>query len=100
MYRKILIATDGSEHSDKAVLTGVELAKQLGAAITAVHVTEPWATDFPLELTKEPFWVEYDAACATQAGTILQAVAPKAGDAGVGVHSSPRAKPVPRRRHS
>ena len=75
MYRKILIATDGSALSEKSLSTGVALAKHLGATITVVHVTEPWATDFTPELTKEPFWVEYDAACATRAAT--------AGDAGV-----------------
>ena len=55
MYRKILIATDGSDLGEESVFTGVELAKHLGATITVVHVTEPWATDFPPELTKEPF---------------------------------------------
>lgn len=81
MYQNLLIATDGSDLSDKAVLNGVELAKHLGATIT---VTEPWATDFSPELTKEPFWVEYDAACATRAATILNAVAQRASDAGIG----------------
>jgi nucleotide-binding universal stress UspA family protein len=84
MYRKILIATDGSALSDKCVSTGVELAQQLGATVAVVHVTEPWATDFPPELTKEPFWVEYDAACASRAVKILEAAARRAGDAGVG----------------
>ena len=40
MYRKILIATDGSELAGKAVDQGVELAKTLGAAVTFVTVTE------------------------------------------------------------
>ena len=83
MYRKILIATDGSDLSDKCVSTGVALAKHLGATVMVVHVTEPWATDFPPELTKEPFWVEYDAACATRAATLLEAAARRAGDDGV-----------------
>jgi hypothetical protein len=58
MYRNILIATDGSVLSDKSLSTGVALAKHLGATVTVVHVTEPWATDFPPEPTKEPFWVK------------------------------------------
>ena len=96
MYRIILIATDGSALSDKCVSTGVALAKHLGAAITVVHVTEPWATDFTPELTKEPFWVEYDAACATRAATILDAAARRAGDAGVEctVHHVPNRYPA------
>ena len=67
MYGKILIATDGSAISEKAVVAGLTLAKQVGAAVTAVHVIEPWATDFSPELKKEPFWREYDAACARHA---------------------------------
>ena len=47
MYWNILIATDGSALSDKSVSTGVALAKHLGATVTVVYVTEPWATDFP-----------------------------------------------------
>jgi nucleotide-binding universal stress UspA family protein len=42
MYKHILIATDGSELAEKAVRTGLSLAKALGARATAVTVTEPW----------------------------------------------------------
>jgi nucleotide-binding universal stress UspA family protein len=83
MYRNILIATDGSALGDKSVSTGVALAKHLGATVTVVYVTEPWATDFPPELTKEPFWVKYNDACAARAATILDAAAQRAGDVGV-----------------
>lgn len=83
MYRNILIATDGSDLSDKCMSAGVALAKHLGATVTVVHVTEPWATDFPAELTKEPFWVAYNAACAVSAAKVLEAAARKAADAGV-----------------
>ncbi len=40
MYNKILIATDGSKHSEKAVDHGLTLAKELGATVTALYVTE------------------------------------------------------------
>jgi nucleotide-binding universal stress UspA family protein len=93
MYRNILIATDGSALSDKSVSTGVALAKHLGAAVTVVHVTEPWATDFtrgstkePLwvkELTEDPLWVKYNDACTARAATILDTAAQRAGDVGV-----------------
>lgn len=43
MYKHILIATDGSELAEKAVAAGLELAKGLGARVTAVTVSEPWA---------------------------------------------------------
>jgi nucleotide-binding universal stress UspA family protein len=42
MYKHILIATDGSELAEKAVKTGLTLAKALGAQATAVTVSEPW----------------------------------------------------------
>src|SRR5262249_56486246 len=43
MYKHILIATDGSELAEKAVEAGLGLAKGLGARVTAVTVSEPWA---------------------------------------------------------
>jgi nucleotide-binding universal stress UspA family protein len=42
MYKHILIATDGSELAQKAEAAALELAKALGAKVTAVTVTEPW----------------------------------------------------------
>jgi nucleotide-binding universal stress UspA family protein len=42
MFKHILIATDGSELADKAVVQGLALAKALNAKVTAVTVTEPW----------------------------------------------------------
>ena len=43
MYRNILIATDGSDLAGKAVEHGVRLAKEMGASITLVTVTEMWS---------------------------------------------------------
>ena len=83
MYKRILIATDGSELADKAVATGLTLAKQLEASIVAVHVTEPWATDIAPELKNEPFLREYSGACANHAAKILGAVAARARAVGV-----------------
>lgn len=42
MYKHILIATDGSELAKKAATTGLALAKELKAKVTAVTATEPW----------------------------------------------------------
>jgi len=42
MYRHILIPTDGSELSEKAIAHGIALAKTHDAKITAVHVTAPF----------------------------------------------------------
>jgi nucleotide-binding universal stress UspA family protein len=42
MYKHILIPTDGSELSKKAVDQGTGLAKALNAKVTAVTVSEPF----------------------------------------------------------
>ncbi|RWD60316.1 universal stress protein [Mesorhizobium sp.] len=42
MYKKILIATDGSELAQKGVAHGLELAKGLGASVAFVTVSEPF----------------------------------------------------------
>ena|SRR5579863_2863828 len=42
MFRHILIPTDGSDLSRKAVLYGVQLAKSCGAKLTALTVVEPY----------------------------------------------------------
>ncbi len=38
MFKHILMPTDGSEHSEKAVARGIELAKLCGAKVTGIHV--------------------------------------------------------------
>ena len=38
MFKHILLPTDGSKLSDRAVQRGIELAESLGARLTAVHV--------------------------------------------------------------
>ncbi|MBU7024433.1 MAG: universal stress protein [Theionarchaea archaeon] len=40
MYKKILIATDGSEHSERAETHGLVLAKESNASVTAMYVVE------------------------------------------------------------
>ena len=72
MYKRFLIATDGSELAEKAVTSGLALAKELGAQVVVVTATEPWTTltdgegfafNFPVE--------EYEKAAAERAEQIL-----------------------------
>ena len=42
MYKNILIPTDGSELAAKAIEQDVLFAKEIGAKITAMTVTEPF----------------------------------------------------------
>lgn len=83
MFKHILIATDGSELAGKGVLTGLELAKTLGAKATIMIAIEPWksmivgeaAFSFPIE--------EYEKAAAESAETVLKATRELAAKFGV-----------------
>ncbi len=41
MYQRILIPTDGSVFSERAIRHGVDLAKAVGADVVAIHVVQP-----------------------------------------------------------
>lgn len=43
MYKKILIATDGSKFAKTAVSHGIELAQRVGAKVVVVTVTQGWS---------------------------------------------------------
>jgi nucleotide-binding universal stress UspA family protein len=83
MYKHIMIPTDGSELSARAVVAGLQLAAYLGAQVTALTVTEPFHT-----LSFSPSQVEYMPDTYRQhaqetAQRILAEVRAKAGAAGV-----------------
>ena len=42
MYRKILVSTDGSELSIRAVKEAARLAASVGARLLVLHVRSPW----------------------------------------------------------
>lgn len=42
MYKHVLIPTDGSEPSEKAVARGIALAKAIGARVTGITVSRPF----------------------------------------------------------
>ena len=85
MYKHLLVATDGSKQSDKAVVHAIALAKRLGARLTAFYA----APDYP-----EPLYVEgivyemiprkdYASAAAGDADRILGKVTKRAQAAGI-----------------
>jgi nucleotide-binding universal stress UspA family protein len=41
MFQKILIATDGSENSNRATKAAIEIAKNFGGKVTALFVADP-----------------------------------------------------------
>jgi nucleotide-binding universal stress UspA family protein len=83
VYKHILLPTDGSELSAKAVRDGIQLAKEIGAQVTALHVTAPF---FPSELTPAALTAhaqEHDARAKESARRALGAVEEAARAAGV-----------------
>lgn len=56
---RILVATDFSEHSEKAVETGVFLAKAHGASIDLVHaLAAPWSMVTPYDVSTPTIYLE------------------------------------------
>ena len=54
MYRHILVATDGSELAERALTTGLTLAKCLGAKVSVVVVEAPFQVfDIPASKTQQ-----------------------------------------------
>jgi len=83
LYKHILIPTDGSDLANKAVEHGVLFAKEIGAKITAVMVTEPFHVVSialnQLEYTRAEFKTHAEA----HARKVLDSVSARAKSAGV-----------------
>ena len=61
MYQRILIPTDGSDITAKAVSTAVELARALGARLSTITVKEPFPYSAISEMQPVPPQEFYDA---------------------------------------
>ena len=61
MYKRILVPTDGSEITAKAVQTAVALAKQAGGSLVTVSVKEPFPYSAISEMQPVPPQEFYDA---------------------------------------
>jgi nucleotide-binding universal stress UspA family protein len=89
MYKHVLIPTDGSELSEKAVKHGITLAKSLNAKVTSVTVSQTFHTFAldPLMVTDTP--AQYKKDCEARAQKYLGIVETAAKTVGVaceGVH--------------
>jgi nucleotide-binding universal stress UspA family protein len=52
LFKKILIPTDGSEYTKAAVKKGLEMAKEIGAEVTALYVVDQTSfINFPMDST-------------------------------------------------
>ena len=83
MFKNILVPTDGSDLAVKAVEQSVVFAKEIGANITAVTVTEPFhlISLAPSQLEYTP--IEYKKYAEAHAEKVLGAVSAAAKSAGV-----------------
>ena len=83
MYKRILLPTDGSEASRRAIDAGVEFARESGAELVGMTATPPFRTITAdaemLEQTEE----QYEASSRQHAQRRLDEIATLARDAGV-----------------
>ena len=90
MFKHILVATDGSQLSEKAALSAVQLAKSMSARLTAVTASTPFhifATDAVMVTDTEEI---YKLQCQSQAEKYLGVIKTAAESSGVsfeGVHA-------------
>lgn len=86
MFKKILIPTDGSPLSAQAANKGVCLAREIGAEVVAVYVTQPFAATVGFDGMAAAYAItdeDYEKTAAEQAQKYLQAVLDRAATAGV-----------------
>jgi nucleotide-binding universal stress UspA family protein len=87
MFKHVLIATDGSELAERAVAQGLELAKAIGAQVTVVTATEPWAAVVTGETALMFPAGDYERGAAEHAAKILGQAMNLARKAGVACDS-------------
>src|ERR1044071_118212 len=84
MFKHILIPTDGSELSQKAINTGVELAKFHGARVTGVHAVPDYHLMIAYEGAFDPATEErIEQEARTRADGFLEYVRKVCAEAGV-----------------
>jgi nucleotide-binding universal stress UspA family protein len=87
MFKHILIPTDGADLSRKAVIYGVQLAKSLGARVTAITLTEPYHVASMDAVLVAETTEEHDERVARIADRALEQVKMAAEAAGVTVET-------------
>lgn len=83
MFKHILLPTDGSELSQRAIEHGIALAKALGARVTGFHATPSFHVLTYDTLQLESTHGEYLRVSAEQTATMLGAIEAAARTAGV-----------------
>lgn len=86
MFKKILIPTDGSPLSAQAANKGVCFARQIGAEVVALYVTQPFAATVGFDGMAAAYAItdeDYDKTAHEQAQQYVKAVLDRAETAGV-----------------
>ena len=86
MYKRVLISTDGSDISQKAVQAAVDLARASGAELFAISVKEPFPYSAISEMQPVPPQEFFDAQ-ERIASERVKAVVGVAANAGVTCHA-------------
>ena len=86
MFKKILIPTDGSPLSAQAANKGVCFARQIGAEVVALYVTQPFAATVGFDGMAAAYAItdeDYEKTANEQAQKYIQQVLDRADTAGV-----------------
>lgn len=84
MFRNILIPTDGSEQSQRAIRMGVDLAKLHGARVTGIHVIPDYHLLIAYEGAFDPVTEErIEEEAKSRAESYLSFIRSVAAEAGV-----------------
>jgi nucleotide-binding universal stress UspA family protein len=85
LYKKILIATDGSEYTKNAVDHGIDLAKNTGAKLITTYVVDTAAfASIPMDAA----WESMYELLRQEGDLAMKYVAEKAGEEGVEVEAN------------
>ncbi len=87
MFKHILIPTDGTDLSRKAVIYGMQLAKAVGARVTAITVSEPYSVASMDAVLVAETPAEHEAQTARVAERALEQVRMAAEAASVGAET-------------
>lgn len=86
MFKKILIPTDGSPLSSQAANKGVCFAREIGAEIVALYVTQPFAATVGFDGMAAAYAItdeDYEKTASEQAQKYIKQVLDRADTAGV-----------------
>lgn len=86
MFKHILLPTDGSQLSERAVQRGIKFAKEIGARVTSVHVIPEFrmmADDSFVLPTSADLKRRYDKQAKARADKMLETIGKRASAAGV-----------------